>query len=158
MSIEQAEHTLLNFVYFSSHSVWCNSTHTHTHKPAFKADDMFESNSVLCSHFTKLLKSMTSGMCEIGSVNTKKKWKKKKNPQRYCNRLIYLFVLSALGHCYHDNSLMASFLPLYSLSYFTPIPLYLQYLRLMNPHPTPPASLYHTRPLLFIPNSPVMKV
>lgn len=109
MSIEQAEHALLNFEYFLHHTQI--DVIQKTQNRAFKADDMFESNPVKRSHFTELLKSVTSVMCEIGSGNTKKPGEK--NPQRYCNRLIYLFILSALGHCYHDNSLMASFASLF---------------------------------------------
>lgn len=157
MSIEQAEHALLNFEYFLHHTQI--DVIQKTQNRAFKADDMFESNPVKRSHFTELLKSVTSVMCEIGSENTKKPGKKK-TPQRYCNGLIYLFILSALGHCYHDNSLMASFASLfYSLSFFTPLPSYLQYLCLKNPHDrcnsTFPFATHY--PLLFIPNSPLMK-
>lgn len=128
-----------------------------TQNRAFKADDMFESNPVKRGHFTELLKSVTSGVCEIGSENTKKPEKEK--PQRNCNRLIYLFILSALGHCYHDNSLMACFASLFLIFFFTPLPSYLQYLCLKNPHDRCNSTFpFATHcPLLFIPNSPLMK-
>lgn len=118
-----------------------------TQNRAFKADDMFESNPVKRGHFTELLKSVTSGVCEIGSENTKKPEKEK--PQRYCNRLIYLFILSALGHCYHDNSLMASFASLF-LIFFSLHSLHIcnifVWRTLMTvvilPSPSPPTVLY----------------
>lgn len=31
---------------------------------------------------------------------------------------MHFFILSALGHCCHDNSLKSTFLPLYFLSFF----------------------------------------
>lgn len=154
MSIEQAEHALLNFEYFLHHTQI--DVIQKTQNRAFKADDMFESNPVKRGHFIELLKSVTSGMCEIGNENTKNPEKK---PQRYCNRLIYLFILSALGHCYHDNSLMASFASLFLIFFHSFLPSYLQYLCLKNPHdrcnPTFPFATHC--PLLFIPNSPITK-
>lgn len=49
-------------------------------------------------------------------------------------RHIYLFLLSPQGHCFHGDSLMASFASLFLIFFFTPLPSYLQYLCLKTPH------------------------
>lgn len=117
---------------------------------------MFESNPVKNKHFTKLLISITSGMCEIGSGKNKICLLH----GDHCERHFYLFPLSAQGHCFHDDSLMASFASLFLIFFFfTPLPSYLQYLCLKTPHdrrgPTSPFTTHC--PLLFIPDSPFLK-
>lgn len=79
-------------------------------------------------------------------------------------RHIYLFLLSPQGHCFHGDSLMASFASLFLIFFFTPLPSYLQYLCLKTPHdrcgsgppssPHPPSFPTH-RSSLFHPYLPL---
>lgn len=71
---------------------------------------------------------------------------------------VYLFLLCGEGHCFHGDSLMASFASLFfappAPPHPAPIPSNLQYLCLNPPHDhcasCPPPSFFFTYSLLFI--------
>lgn len=71
-------------------------------------------------------------------------------------RHIYLFLLSAQGHCFHGDRLMASFPSLFLIYFPTSLPSYLQYLCLKTPHDrcgsaSPPCLVPNQYSTLFIP-------
>lgn len=76
-------------------------------------------------HSIMAIFSTISHICEI--ANRKLKY-------ACCTRHIYLFLLFTQGHCFHGDSLMASFAFLFLINFFTPLPSYQQYLCLKTAH------------------------
>lgn len=77
---------------------------------------------------TALHASLTDNLSHLSNCQ----WEIKMRDQS--KRLVYLLLLSAQGHCFHGDSLMASFASFLFIYLFTPRPSYLQHLCVTAAH------------------------